>query len=59
GRLDVFPAGDLAVVKRLALRWLDRDEPASEAEMRSFSERWRPYRSLALVYGLESLAEQR
>ena len=59
GRLDVFPAGDLAVVKRLALRWLDRDEPASEAEMRSLSERWRPYRSLALVYGLESLAEQR
>jgi DNA-3-methyladenine glycosylase II len=56
GRLDVFPAGDLAVVKRLARIWLGADEPAKEAEMRAFSERWRPYRSLALVYGLESLA---
>ena len=56
GRLDVFPAGDLAVVKRLALRWLGRDQPASEREMRLFSERWRPYRSLALVYALEGLA---
>ncbi len=55
GRLDVFPAGDLAVVKRLARDWLGADEPAEEAEMRAFSERWRPFRSLALVYGLESL----
>ncbi len=58
GRLDVFPAGDLAVVKRLARIWLGADEPAKEAEMRAFSERWRPFRSLALVYGLESLAHQ-
>lgn len=56
GRLDVFPAGDLAVVKRLARAWLGADEPAKEAEMRAFSERWRPFRSLALVYGLEELA---
>jgi len=56
GRLDVFPAGDLAVVKRLARIWLGTDEPAKEAEMRAFSARWRPFRSLALVYGLESLA---
>ena len=59
GRLDIFPAGDLAVVKRLARVWLGADEPAKEAEMRAFSERWRPYRSLALVYGLESLAREK
>ena len=56
GRLDVFPAGDLAVVKHLARRWLEKDEASSEPEMRAFSERWRPFRSLALVYGLEELA---
>ena len=48
GRLDVFPAGDLAVVKRLARNWLGTGEPSTEAEMRAFSERWRPFRSLAL-----------
>jgi DNA-3-methyladenine glycosylase II len=58
GRLDVFPAGDLAVVKRLALRWRGGGRPATEAEMRGFAERWRPWRSLALVYGLESLAAE-
>jgi DNA-3-methyladenine glycosylase II len=56
GRPDVFPAGDLAVVKRLARRWLGAERGASEAEMRAFSARWRPFRSLALVYGLEALA---
>jgi DNA-3-methyladenine glycosylase II len=58
GRLDVFPAGDLAVVKRLARIWLGSDRTAKESEMRAFSERWRPFRSLALVYGLESLARR-
>jgi DNA-3-methyladenine glycosylase II len=56
GRLDIFPAGDLAVVKRLALTWLGQAHASNEAEMRAFSERWRPFRSLALVYGLEDLA---
>jgi len=56
-RLDVFPAGDLAVMKRLAPAWLPkRSKPASEADVRAFVDRWKPYRSLALVYGLESLA---
>jgi DNA-3-methyladenine glycosylase II len=59
GRPDVFPAGDLAVVKRLARRWLADDRNATEAEMRTFSERWRPFRSLALVYGLEALANEK
>ena len=50
GRLDVFPAGDLGVVKKIAIDMLGRSKVASEAEMRDFSERWRPYRSLALIY---------
>jgi DNA-3-methyladenine glycosylase II len=59
GRLDVFPAGDLAVVKHLARTWLGQEEASNEPEMRAFSERWRPFRSLALVYGLEELAAPR
>jgi len=50
GRIDVFPAGDLGVVKKLAIEMLGREEVAKEAEMRDFSRRWRPYRSLALIY---------
>jgi DNA-3-methyladenine glycosylase II len=56
GRLDVFPAGDLAVLKRLAPAWLAKKKSPSEADVRAFVDRWKPYRSLALVYGLESLA---
>lgn len=55
GRLDVFPAGDLGVVKRLAIDMLGRDGVAKEGEMRSFAERWRPYRSLALIYAYATL----
>lgn len=55
GRLDVFPAGDLGVVKKIAIEMLGRTETASEAEMRDFSERWRPYRSLALIYAYADL----
>lgn len=55
GRLDVFPAGDLGVVKRLAIDMLGRDGVAREEEMRDFSNRWRPYRSLALIYAYASL----
>jgi 3-methyladenine DNA glycosylase/8-oxoguanine DNA glycosylase len=57
GRLDVFPAGDLAVLKRLAPSWLGRD--AGEGEMRAFAARFRPFRSLALVYAFETLAAAR
>jgi DNA-3-methyladenine glycosylase II len=56
GRLDIFPAGDLAVLKRLAPDWLAAKKKPSEADVRAFADRWKPYRSLALVYGLESLA---
>jgi DNA-3-methyladenine glycosylase II len=56
GRLDIFPAGDLAVAKRLAAQWLPNGETLRETQLRAFSERWRPFRSLAVAYGLESLA---
>jgi len=55
GRLDVFPAGDLAVMKRLAPAWLAGKKPPRESDVRAFVDRWKPYRSLALVYGLEAL----
>lgn len=54
-RMDVFPAGDLGVVKHVAERLLNRESPASEEEMREFSERWRPYRGLALIYAYAEL----
>jgi len=57
GRPDAFPAGDLSIVKYLAVGLLGRDAPATEREMRELSETWRPYRSLALVYMYAALAE--
>jgi len=50
GRPDVFPGGDLGVVKYLATRLLGHPERVAERAMREFAERWRPYRGLALVY---------
>ena len=58
-RPDVFPAGDLAVVKYLAQSLLGKTEKASEAEMRAFAERWRPYRGLALVYCYAEMGRRR
>ena len=55
GRVDIFPAGDLGVIKKIAVEMLGRTEAASEAEMREFSERWRPHRSLALIYAYKVL----
>ena len=49
-RIDAFPGGDLGVVKYLAQGLLGKAEKASEAEMRAFAERWKPYRGLALIY---------
>jgi DNA-3-methyladenine glycosylase II len=51
GRTDIFPAGDLGVVKYLAQGLLGRRAKAKEEEMRRFAERWAPHRGLALVYG--------
>lgn len=58
GRPDVFPAADLAVVKHLAQRLLGHAEPSSEAVMREYAERWRPWRSLALVYAYAELGRR-
>lgn len=55
GRPDIFPAGDLGVVKYLAQGLLGRREKATEQAMRRFAARWRPWRSLALVYGYAEL----
>ena len=55
GRSDIFPAGDLGVVKYLALGLLGRREKAKEDAMRRYAARWRPWRSLALIYGYAEL----
>jgi DNA-3-methyladenine glycosylase II len=57
GRTDIFPAGDLGVVKYLA-QGLFGHAPTSRAkeeDMRRFAERWAPHRGLALVYGYAEL----
>ncbi len=55
GRMDIFPAGDLGVVKYLAQGLLGRRAKAKEDEMRRFAERWQPHRGLALVYAYAEL----
>jgi DNA-3-methyladenine glycosylase II len=50
GRADVFPGGDLGVVKYVAMQLLGHRARVTEARMRRFADRWRPYRGLALVY---------
>ena len=54
-RPDIFPAGDLGVVKYLAQGLLGHRVKAKEDAMRRFAERWSPWRSLALVYGYAEL----
>jgi DNA-3-methyladenine glycosylase II len=56
GRPDAFPAGDLSIVKYLAVGLLGHEAPATEKAMRALSESWRPFRSLALVYMYAQLA---
>ena len=58
-RPDAFPAGDLGVVKYLARDIFGRDQVAGEAEMRQLSERWKPYRSLALTYLYAEMSKRR
>ncbi len=57
-RLDVFPAGDLGVLKYFAKEMLGYEAPAREESMREFAERWRPYRGLALIYVYAELARR-
>lgn len=58
-RADAFPGGDLGVVKYVAQGLLGKAERVSEAEMRAFAERWRPYRGLALIYCYAELMRRR
>ena len=58
-RPDTFPAGDLGVVKYVAQGLLGWTGKATEAEMRAFAERWRPYRALGLAYCYAELATRR
>jgi DNA-3-methyladenine glycosylase II len=58
GRADAFPGGDLGVVKYLAQGLLGHAKKASEAEMRAFAERWKPYRGLALIYCYAELMQR-
>ncbi len=58
-RPDAFPGGDLGVVKYVAQGLLGKTQKATEAEMRAFAERWRPYRGLALVYCYAALEHKR
>ena len=50
GRADVFPGGDLGVVKYVAMQLLGHRARVTEERMRRFAGRWSPYRGLALVY---------
>ena len=59
GRGDIFPAGDLGVVKYLAQGLLGRRAKAAEGQMRRYAERWQPYRGLALVYAYAELARRK
>jgi DNA-3-methyladenine glycosylase II len=61
GRTDIFPAGDLGVVKYLAQGLLGHatTSKAKEEDMRRFAERWAPHRGLALVYGYAELNRRR
>jgi DNA-3-methyladenine glycosylase II len=48
-RPDVFLSGDLAL-RRAVERTYGFDHPPTDAEMVELSDRWRPYRSLAVSY---------
>ena len=49
-RWNVFPGGDLGVIKHLAQRILGFERLGTEDEMRRYAEAWSPYRGLALMY---------
>ena len=59
GRADVFPGGDLGVVKYVATELLGHRARVGEATMRQFAEAWRPYRGLALVYAYAEITKRR
>ncbi|HTO87098.1 MAG TPA: hypothetical protein VMR54_06165 [Thermoanaerobaculia bacterium] len=59
GRADVFPGGDLGVVKYVAMELLGHRARVTENRMRHFADRWRPYRGLALVYAYAEIGRRR
>ena len=59
GRADVFPGGDLGVVKYVAMELLGHRARVGEGRMRRFADRWRPYRGLALAYAYAEIARRR
>jgi len=54
-RLDVFPAGDLALLTAMTRHYALPSRPRP-AEARAFAARWQPYRSIASWYLWRSLA---
>jgi DNA-3-methyladenine glycosylase II len=58
GRADVFPGGDLGVVKYVAMELLGHRARVTEPLMRQFADRWRPFRGLALVYAYAEIARR-
>ncbi|MDQ6893915.1 MAG: hypothetical protein M3167_14680 [Acidobacteriota bacterium] len=58
GRPDAFPAGDLSIVKYLAVGLFGHEAPSTEKAMRELSENWRPFRSFALIYMYAQLAHR-
>jgi DNA-3-methyladenine glycosylase II len=59
GRADVFPGGDLGVVKYVAMELLGHSARVTEKRMRRFADQWRPYRGLALVYAYAEIGRRR
>lgn len=53
GRLDIWPAGDLAVQEAVK-RILGLAERPSEKETRALGEKWRPYRGSAAIFAWHS-----
>ena len=49
GRMDAFPAGDLALRRIVSRLYLDGEE-LSVRQLEEFSERWSPWRSLYTTY---------
>jgi DNA-3-methyladenine glycosylase II len=58
GRADVFPGGDLGVVKYVAMQLVGHRTRVTEPRMRKFADRWRPYRGLALIYAYAEIARR-
>lgn len=58
GRMDVFPAGDLALRRVVSELYFDA-QPITEAQLAKFGERWAPYRGLATTYLFSFLRQRR